>query len=180
MQPTPSASQFRAIRPRVIAFISRTMKPICDVVYTLPACCSSCIAPSFLSLSLALFTTLRISLSLLLSLSLSYLTSRQETAFLASTTGCLCLSLFGARCIGMRILSRAASHGRFDLRGCAYNVKSKSRFVFSVCDWLPPTCLENACSSNEIDIAVDIAYSSRPSLVFFPRLFVISIFRALE
>lgn len=113
-------------RPRVIAFISRTMKPICDVVYTPLPLSGPHIFRAFLSPAVSL----PLHFTVLLALSLSYLLSRQETAFLASTA-CLCLSLFAARCIGMRILSRAASAlGRFDLRGCAHVRKIKVSFCF--------------------------------------------------
>lgn len=113
-------------RPRVIAFISRTMKPICDVVRTPPAFCFSCVPPSALSFPpcRALFTSLCtcpfFSPFFSLRVSLPYLDIATGDG-VPRVDDRLSLSFIVRREMhrGMRILSRAASLGRFDLRGCA-------------------------------------------------------------
>lgn len=95
-------------RPRVIAFISRTMKPICDAVYS-P--CPSCSASPSLSLPLSVFLSL-------------FVSSDIATGDLRSSHRRHVVFVFHCsrreRCIGTTILSHAASFERFDLRGCAY------------------------------------------------------------
>ena len=152
MQPTPSASQFRAhaVRSARELLLSLAEQWNQFVTWSAPLLLS---APHVLSFSpcLALFTSLCISLSLSLSLPsslplpflclyLSYLISRRETTL----TGCLCLSLFNARwgCIGMRILSRTITLKRFWFKRVRVHVKSKSCFVFIVCDWFSPARVE--------------------------------------
>lgn len=156
IQPLP-LSQFRGARgttrPRVIAFISRTMKPICDAV-----CCPPPHppVPSLCFVSLPSLTSLPS-----LSLFLSYLIS--HTALPASTTGRLCHSLFRQKMHhDDDPVPCTASFKRFDLRGCAH-VKSKSRSVFSarVIDF--QCASRDVCSSNRAWIHVTMAVDHRLS-----------------